>query len=796
MNQGRHVAVVAGVATMASSTALWGTFDTANWLFYLAAAIAAVVAGLIGARALRVPVWAQPCVGALALLVFVTVVFGSGAFLVVVPTLETFQSLRALVDAGFADILEQAVPAAVSQGLLLLTVLGVGALAVVVDLVAVGLRRAAIAGLPLLGMYAAPVAINRESVPWLAFALGAAGYLWLLGTDHAERVGRWGRPFRTELAATRRADVNGPLAATGRRVGLVGIAVAVLIPALIPLSSEGWLGLIGSANIGPGGGRTVTTINPVTELRGQLSRPDPQEMLRLRTDDDAPFYLRLTTLDQFTGGGWTLRGLSAKPSDRVSRGIPAPDFGPSMSTKSQRSEIEIRGLSESRYLPIFANPTAVDVDGDWRWDKGSQSVFSTVATTEDRRYTMESQRVLYDPEQLDAAPAMSPGDPLTRRYTGLNGRAEPYAQRIVGDLTAGKTSQFAKVVAVNEYFGPQNGFSYSLETAAGTAESALVAFLKGKRGYCEQYASAMAYLVRAAGIPARVAIGFTPGLRRDDYWSVSTSDAHAWVEVYFSGIGWVPFDPTPASGTGGRTGDLSWVRTPGVDAAPGGPDQNPLESQAPGTQPTAPNAGPNRDLGDFEGTPGSDPPKTVPERIGAAAVATGLWFLRILPLILLALTPAFVRVLLRRRRLKVLRASRDPVRAAHTAWDELEDTLVDLGAAPEDSETPRARARRLAGDGLDATGREAVALLARAEEQARYAPHARPLPGLDEAVRGVRAALLADVGRPKRLRVALAPISVLDRANLVMQTWGERFSAVTTRMRHAVTRTLAPTRRG
>ncbi|HEV2086881.1 MAG TPA: DUF3488 and transglutaminase-like domain-containing protein, partial [Cryptosporangiaceae bacterium] len=594
----------------------------------------------------------------------------------------------------------------------------------------------------------------------------------------------------------RRADVSAPLAAAGRRVGLVGIAVAILIPSLIPLSTEGWLGFFGSGNIGPGGGRTVTTINPATELKGQLVRTDPREMLRLRTDDDAPFYLRLTTLDQFTGGGWTLRGLSAKPSDRVSRGIPAADYGPDVSTKSQRSEIEVRGLTDSRYLPIFANPSAIEVDGDWRWDRNSQSVFSTATTTEDLRYTIESQRVLYDADQLERLPALRPDDPLVRRYTGLNGGAEPYAQRLVNQLTAGKTSQFAKVVAINGFFGPENGFSYSLETAPGTAETALVSFLKGKRGYCEQYASAMAYLVRAAGIPARVAVGFTPGIRRGDFWSVSSSDAHAWVEVYFDGVGWVPFDPTPAAGTGGRTGDLSWVPAPGEAEAPGGPDQNPLESQQPGAQPTGPNAGDRRNLDEFEGVTAADQPKTVPERIGAGLAATGSLLLRILPLILLALTPGTVRALIRRRRLRVLRRSTDPVVAAHAAWDELDDTLVDLGVGPEDSETPRARARRLCADGLDPGAAEAAGLLATAEERARYASRADVLPGLAEAVQTVRSALLGEAGRGKRLRVALLPLSVLDRANLALQSWGERSSAGWAGVRYAVTRRVVPGRRG
>ena len=74
-------------------------------------------------------------------------------------------------------------------------------------------------------------------------------------------------------------------------------------------------------------------------------------------------------------------------------------------------------------------------------------------------------------------------------------------------------------------------------------------FLKqDKLGYCQQFSGAMALMLRMAGIPARVAAGFSPGSYNQDTreYRVRDLDAHSWVEVWFNGIGWVPFDPTPA----------------------------------------------------------------------------------------------------------------------------------------------------------------------------------------------------------------------------------------------------------
>jgi hypothetical protein len=82
-------------------------------------------------------------------------------------------------------------------------------------------------------------------------------------------------------------------------------------------------------------------------------------------------------------------------------------------------------------------------------------------------------------------------------------------------------------------------------------EPALVAFVtRTKRGYCQHYAGAMALMLRFLGIPARVAAGFTSGSYDSDKheWTVTDHDAHTWVEVFFPGWGWMPFDPTPGRG--------------------------------------------------------------------------------------------------------------------------------------------------------------------------------------------------------------------------------------------------------
>ena len=95
----------------------------------------------------------------------------------------------------------------------------------------------------------------------------------------------------------------------------------------------------------------------------------------------------------------------------------------------------------------------------------------------------------------------------------------------------------------------RSGYNYSPNVPERTYPLASFLF-EDRAGYCQQYAGAMALMLRMLGIPSRVVSGFAPGTlttRSDEVYEIRDLDAHSWVEVYFRGIGWVTFDPTPAA---------------------------------------------------------------------------------------------------------------------------------------------------------------------------------------------------------------------------------------------------------
>ncbi|MCZ6832747.1 MAG: transglutaminaseTgpA domain-containing protein [Acidobacteria bacterium] len=145
--------------------------------------------------------------------------------------------------------------------------------------------------------------------------------------------------------------------------------------------------------------------------------------------------------------------------------------------------------------------------------------------------------------------------PLDRRVAGL-------ARRLTGD----QPTRYDAARALESWLS--GGLEYSLDVADAGHADPLAAFLfEGMPGHCEYFATSMVVLARAAGIPARFVTGYLRGERSRfaAHYTVRQSDAHAWVEVFFPGVGWVPFDPTPAAGRG-EWQDGNW-RTLAADLA-------------------------------------------------------------------------------------------------------------------------------------------------------------------------------------------------------------------------------------
>lgn len=777
-----RLTVASAVAVLLACSALLPVFDGLGWLVRVVGAVLAVSGGAALARYLGVPRALQPLAGLLGLAAYVGLVFaGSTLAYGIAPTGETLTVLRAALEQGLLDAEALSPPVPSNDGLVLLAALGAGAVVLAVDTLAVVLRQAAASGLPLLVLFAVPSAVLPGGLGVVPFVAGAAGWLGLLLADSSDTVSRWGTP----LQSRRVGAVSDPsLGRVGRRIGVAALGVAVIVPALVPGLDARLLGSGEGDGFG-GGSRSVTTYNPITRLAGQLSLPEPRELLRYTTTDPSPDYVRLTTLDVFDeGAGWSSSELSGDPDeDRAQDGNLRPQ-GLSTPRDSYEARFELAGQLDGPWLPVPVPPTDVDVRGPWLWDEQAQTVFSTRTSLArlDEPYGVTADRLRPTVEALRDEQTV-PSE-ILETYA-VPPQLSEYVQRELDRAVAGQSTDYDRVAALQAYFRDPDRFSYDADaTSPGiNAPDALERFLRSGQGYCEQYSSAMAAMVRGLGIPARVAVGFTPGVRDGDQYVISTSEAHAWPEVWFQGAGWIRFEPTP------RTDDQE--STPAYSTAPVEQAPDPAASVAPSVAPSTPSTLPDDQAPVDRGAEALDP-------AGAGSSTGGLspWLL-LVPAVLLVLGAPWLLARVRSRR-RWARA--DPL----TAWDAVTDDAVDVGHRWRPSDSPRsAAAHLLAVRPLGDAPADALRRLAAAAERSRYA---RPSEvdrhdgdGLRRDVAAVRAGLLGSVTGRTRWLARLAPPSTLRWASAgvgsrvadLLDRVDATLTAVGARLRHPRTRRAA-----
>jgi transglutaminase-like putative cysteine protease len=783
--------VVAAVTTLCASLALSGVIDGLRWWGYAGVAVTVVTAVGLGLRAARTPILLVGVAQLFALLCLLVALFTDNGFLGVLPGPDSVAELGNVLRTSVEVVRTGVPPVPATQAVLCLVVIAIGLVAVLVDTLAVSAGTPAACGLVLLCVYAVPASLADEMLPWWAFVLGALSFAALLAVDGAHRHQMW----------RNRPTVQGTSGGLGGPAALVAGAVAI---ALFLGATITWIGTVGQLPGGDGGtGEGGLGLNPFTSLRGMLDREGNTELFRVTgMDDERPRYLRAMTLPVYDrDGGWE------RENDRqLPAGVPAGgnlrDPGLASPGDDDITEIQIEPVGSKDYwAPIAGVPVRLSgLPDDMRYDSDSGMVYGEARRTLGM-YVEEANLTEPTPEQLRGDGLFGASDDVPSIYLRADG-LRPSVERLARQLTEGKSSTYDRVTAILGYFSTSNDFQYDTQTAVGSDESALEDFLfRSKTGYCEQYASAMAILLRAAGIPSRVAMGYTGGYANGGYRTITTQNAHAWVEVYFPSAGWTTFDPTPLS-------DGTNYNPPYVsESGPSGPEDDPDNPSQTSEAPTS-SAAPTGTAEDEETTAaGADGQggqgqsaavwvwAAVAALVLAAAVLTAMvaaargrprrrgrllpfalaawalalvfaaalvsWWLAVLVVVLLiAATPGVVR---ERRRL----SHRHDVHtsgpgAATSAWSELLAESRDRGIEVAGTETVRTAARRMAREhSLDDGGRRALRTVVSEVERSWYGgqdkPDANLAPAFDDLMDGIRR------GSPLGWRAKLLPRSVLRR---------------------------------
>lgn len=522
-----------------------------------------------------------------------------------------------------------------------------------------------------------------------------------------ERRSDTGRARDSDGMAMPRRSMSNAMTMAGA-IGLVAIVVATSGAGLVSeYGNIPWR--TGGSGFGGEGGRIA--FDRFVDLRQRLINRTNAVLFQAKLGRGAPppetVYWRLETFDEFDGVAW------GRSSGSIRNYEPGQDIGADHlryqgTTVEVLQKVRIQALAEARVptagvateiqgpsderaidpqefqvtqdATIVYQPGLVEGDiyqvsasyPDQRADLGFLAsnpsgelspMFANAAANGEFGFTPESRETdIETPPDLDF-------------YTRLPPELPPSLRGIAELRTFGATTDFEHAWMLEHWFRYSGDFTYSTEVSTGHDALLLDDWLSEptsqnyRTGYCEQFATSMAVLARILGIPSRVVLGFTPGaVTQSGDIVVRDTNAHAWVEMWMDGTGWVTFDPTP----------LSDSAQPASISAAFDPDEF-VDDPGFGDILSEP-----IDPATIQGPRGFQEDESFEE-----SARTPRWWLLIFPaVVLIGLVVPTVKRFRRRRR---LRKAREGDIAA--VWDEIVDRLVDLGEPVPSSMTPMELAR-------------------------------------------------------------------------------------------------------
>ena len=655
--------------------------------------------------------WVAPIAVVVELLALAWI-FVPGTLIGILPTFDTFRELGNLASAAQEIIIEEQAPVAAAKPVVLVVASSFGLLVIVADVLLERRRAASAIGLLLLSVFVTPALISGDTPSVWLFVVIAALWLVILRS-------------RTALGGSLARRQRGPALVLATAALAASVAFPLISPDVSAVATS-W-GKPPPAVFGRG-------INPMLELGQNLRRNGTTTALTYTTGlPDAP-YLKVATLRDFTGKTW--KPGSSQQFD-VEEGAEA--INPDIKVERESTTITIRQL-RTTMLPVpYPMDKVTGLDGKWLQEHFGLTMWSPDDDTRGQKYSVTSLDIQPTANQMRAI-TTNVGIVL-RQETELPNKMPSIIEDTARRVTEDATNQYDQVIALQNYLRNTGSFAYS-ETAPvadgydGNGIQVIAKFLEKKSGYCVHFSSAMAVMARTLGIPSRIAVGYAPGSvvgvkDGQNQYEATSDDLHAWTEIYFEGVGWVSFEPTP--GVGSATSF----------AEPGSPASNTDEGESPGAN--SPSVREENNPVDSTATSTSTASQTAPR---TALITFAV-------LVVLVGVPALLRWGRRRWRFSRAGSSVDPL------WRELEDTARDFGLPFSPTDTPRGFATRLGTrEGID---HDALNRLLKRVERARFArTGVHEGDGVDE-LRAIIASFAAGASRQERWRAVALPRSLAGR---------------------------------
>ncbi|MGE3327820.1 MAG: DUF3488 and DUF4129 domain-containing transglutaminase family protein [Acidimicrobiia bacterium] len=681
VNAGRSVsdslmALEIGLTVLTVVTALSYARVFSGWDFARPLAATAVAAHVvaIGCRRLRAGLLVSLAASLVGLALAGTALFYRSTSRFGVPTHDSWvafsDEMRQAWDAF--DVVKAPVPS--TGGFVVLAAIGIWVSAYLADTFAIRARASVESVVPTAVMFVicTVLAADRLRITFAIAQVAAALVAIALHRVWAQQTSAgW-------LTGRRRGGASAMMRAGAATAAVAVVVGAVVAPQLPGAGSEALLD-----TSGPGNDQRVT-VSPLVDIRGRIAGQVRTEAFRVTSSQ--PSYWRLTTLNQFDGAKWT--GDTSFKNIDDGQSLPG-GLAADVSTEVTQ-QFTLSGLVQD-YLPVAAEPLRITGVEGLSFAKDTGSVLLDKNLDRPDTYSVVSRVANLTPDELRAVGEPS-GSGVSGEFLKLPSDLPASIASSAAQITAGITTEYDKAITLQKWF--QSNFDYDLNIRAQPGENPLVSFLQQGAGYCEQFAGTYAVMARTLGMPSRVAVGFTHGIAQPDgSYLVQGRHAHAWPEVYFRGIGWVPFEPTPGRGLPGAAQSYT-----GLAAAQEGeqPVVNTTPTTAPGAttvpgSPAATTIAPNLFEDPSSGATGSTADKSTSSSPWPGRI---VWTAATIVVLAVAWVGGLATFHLLRRRRRRSQAHSDAQRV-QVAWTEATESLARVGFRLDPVETPLEYAARV-----------------------------------------------------------------------------------------------------
>ncbi|MBA3528621.1 MAG: transglutaminase domain-containing protein, partial [Propionibacteriaceae bacterium] len=395
------------------------------------------------------------------------------------------QHLVAQWVSGVEHMQTQASPMAPNDGVKLIFVSVVGLIMIMTDVLVSGIRRPVWALAPPATMFCVPAIGVGIDTGVASFACIALGYFGILISEGLNSTSSWTRGLSSDSAE----GYGTSMPVVWRAAALIGgpaLILTVILGMLLPTLSLNGFGF----GTGPGGNGPLQLTDPTLDLRRNLTQPQDKVVIEYRTSKSDGVYLRMASLPQFSASGWTNIGTQLLPGEQLPQ-IPGLSQEPAEHRKTTITVMDFK----SEYLPLPFAPRTINADGNWGYDPNSLVVLSTsrgdrANAIRNLTYAVDSVDIAPDEEDLAKALAGTPNDSATTSVSPPD--LPELLRKEATRITAGADTPALRAAAIQRYLRSSE-FTYSTEPLPGSGYKALENFLlKDQKGYCEQFATAMA----------------------------------------------------------------------------------------------------------------------------------------------------------------------------------------------------------------------------------------------------------------------------------------------------------------